>query len=207
MKRLNFILVFIFIILVTLLSRVYFLSIKSNTYYEELSKRNYINKVKKIPIRGIIEDRNGKKLAVNKMGFSILIKPHLRSKKNIAKLKESIALISKHFPKLKEDKLFKLYKRKDSAYNHEFVRVVDYISYEEFFPKYTIFASKENIEIKSSVKRHYPYKKVASHVIGYVGKASRMDILGNSLSLHNGVIGKNGLEKFYNDKLQGQIGY
>ena len=33
-----------FIVLLTLLSRVYFLSIKSNTYYEELSKRNYIKK-------------------------------------------------------------------------------------------------------------------------------------------------------------------
>ena len=42
--RLTIIYVFIGIIAITLLSRVYFLSIKSNTYYEELSKNNYIKK-------------------------------------------------------------------------------------------------------------------------------------------------------------------
>ncbi|HRM99580.1 MAG TPA: hypothetical protein PKY07_01995, partial [Aliarcobacter cryaerophilus] len=40
--RLTLIYIFIGIIAITLLSRVYFLSIKSNTYYEELSKNNYI---------------------------------------------------------------------------------------------------------------------------------------------------------------------
>jgi len=205
--RLNFIFIFIFLIMVTLLVRVYILSIKSNTYYEELSKRNYINRINKLPVRGIIEDRNGKKLAVNEMGFSISIKPHLKSKKNRPKLEEMVDLIVENFPDLKKEKLLKKYKRKDSAYNHEFVKVVDYIPYEDFFSKYTLFSSKENIKIDSAVKRLYPYGKVASHVIGYVGKASKLDILKNDLSAYNGIIGKNGLEKYYNEKLQGKMGY
>lgn len=206
-NRLNIIFLFIFLILITLLSRVYFLSIKSNTYYEELSKRNYVSRVEKIPVRGIIEDRNGKKLAVNQMGFSILIKPHLNSKKSKKKLEESIDLIVEHFPNLEKKKILKAYKRKDSAYNHDFVKVVEYIPYQDFFPKYTLFASKETMKIQSAVKRFYPYRKAASHVIGYVGKASKIEILDNKLSAYNGIIGKNGLEKFYNDKLQGKIGY
>lgn len=206
-NRLNLIFIFIFVIMITLLSRVYFLSIKSNTYYEELSKRNYISRVKKIPVRGIIEDRNGNKLAVNQMGFSILIKPHLKSKKNKEKLNDAIDLIVEHFPKQEKKKLLRAYNRKDSAYNHDFVKVVDYLQYQEFFPKYTLFSSKDTIKVESAVKRFYPYRKAASHVIGYVGKASRLDILKNELSAHNGIIGKNGLEKFYNDKLQGEIGY
>ncbi|WP_122892893.1 penicillin-binding protein 2 [Arcobacter peruensis] len=206
-NRLNLIFIFIFVIMITLLSRVYFLSIKSNTYYEELSKRNYISRVKKIPVRGIIEDRNGNKLAVNQMGFSILVKPHLKSKKNKEKLNDAIDLIVEHFPKQEKKKLLRAYNRKDSAYNHDFVKVVDYLPYQEFFPKYTLFSSKDTIKVESAVKRFYPYRKAASHVIGYVGKASRLDILKNELSAHNGIIGKNGLEKFYNDKLQGEIGY
>ena len=55
-------------IMMTLLSRVYFLSIKSNTYYEELSKNNYI-KINKIQFIGMIEDRNGEKLTINEMGL------------------------------------------------------------------------------------------------------------------------------------------
>ena len=205
--RLNLIFILIIVITVTLLSRVYFLSIKSNTYYEELSKNNYINRINKIPIRGIIEDRNGEKLAINEMGFSILIKPHLSSFRHKEQLEEIIDLIIKHFPEYEKEKLIKDYKRNDSSYNHEFIKIIDYIPYEKFFPKYTVLASKEDIKIESSTKRFYPQKEVASHVIGYVGKASKLDILNNELSSYNGIIGKNGLEKYYNTKLQGEMGY
>ena len=112
--RLTLIYIFIGIIAITLLSRVYFLSIKSNTYYEELSKNNYIKRVNKIPIRGMIEDRNGEKLAINEMGFTILVKPHLSSYKNKEKLEQIIDSIIKHFPQFERDKLIKEYKREDS---------------------------------------------------------------------------------------------
>ena len=205
--RLNLIFIIILGILITLLSRVYFLSIKSNTYFEELSKNNYIKRVNKVPIRGVIEDRNGEKLAINEMGFSILIKPHLSSSRNKEKLESIVDLIIKHFPQYEKEKLIKEYKRNDSSYNHDFIEIIDYIPYTEFFPKYTVLSSNEDIKIDSSTKRSYPQKEVASHIIGYVGKASKLDILNNELSSYNGIIGKNGLEKYYNTKLQGELGY
>lgn len=205
--RLTIIFLIILGILITLLSRVYFLSIKSNTYYEELSKNNYIKRVNKIPIRGIIEDRNGEKLAINEMGFSILVRPHLSSYKNKEKLEQIIDSIVKYFPQFDKDKLIKDYKKEDSSYNHDFIKLIDYISYEDFFSKYTIMSTKEDIKIESSTKRAYPQNELASHIIGYVGKASKHDILNNALSSYNGIIGKNGLEKFYNTKLQGDMGY
>ena len=93
--------------MITLLSRVYFLSIKSNTYYEELSKNNYIKRVNKIPIRGMIEDRNGQRLAINEMGFAVLVSPHLSSYKNKEKLEQIMDSIVKHFPQYEKDKLIK----------------------------------------------------------------------------------------------------
>ncbi len=207
MKRLNFILVFIFIILLTLLSRVYFLSIKSNTYYEELSKRNYIKRVYKVPNRGIIKDRKGEALAMNKLGFSINIKPHLRSYKNKHILDELVILVNKHFPHIKKEDLYKRYKKLDSSYKHDFVKIVEYIPYDDFFDKYTLFNSLDTIKIESEVKRVYPHGKNASHIIGYVGKSSKQDIENNDFSKHSGIIGKNGLEKFYNNKLQGELSY
>ena len=205
--RLFIIFLIILGIMATLLSRVYFLSIKSNTYYEELSKNNYIKRINKIPIRGMIEDRNGERLAINEMGFAILIKPHLSSYKNKEKLEEVIDSIVKHFPEYERDKLIKEYKREDSSYNHEFIKIIDYIPYDDFFSKYTILSTKEDIKIESATKRFYPKKELASHIIGYVGKASKLDVINNELSTYNGIIGKNGLEKFYNDKLQGEMGY
>lgn len=191
----------------TLLSRVYFLSIKSNTYYEELSKNNYIKRINKVPIRGMIEDRNGEKLAINEMGFAILIKPHLSSYKKAEELEKIIDYIVKYFPEYDKEKLIKEYKRDDSSYNHEFIKVIDYIPYNDFFSKYTIFSTKEDIKIESSTKRLYPKKELASHIIGYVGKATKLEVINNDLVSNNGMIGKNGLERYYNDKLQGEIGY
>ncbi|WP_321471102.1 penicillin-binding protein 2 [Halarcobacter sp.] len=206
MKRLNLIFIIIFIILITLLSRVYFLSIKSNTYYEELSKRNYIKKIYKVPNRGIIKDRNGVPLAMNKLGFSINIRPHLRSYKKKHILDNLVNLINENFPKYSKDSLYKEYKKLDSNYKHDFVKIVEFIPYEEFFDKYTLFNSNDDIEIKSEVKRVYPEGKNASHIIGYVGRASKIDIQNNEFSKHSGIIGKNGLEKYYNKELQGKLG-
>ena len=205
--RMTLIFLIILGILITLLSRVYFLTIKSNTYYEELSKNNYIKRVDKIPIRGMIEDRNGEKLAINEMGFAVSVRPHLSSHKNKEKLEQIIDSIIKHLPQYEKEKLIREYKRADSSYNHEFIKVIDYIPYQEFFSKYTILSSKEDVKVESTTKRAYPQKEVASHIIGYVGKASKLDILNNALSSYNGIIGKNGLEKFYNSKLQGEMGY
>ncbi|MFW2565993.1 penicillin-binding protein 2 [Aliarcobacter butzleri] len=205
--RLNIVYIIILAIAFTLLSRVYFLSIKSNTYYDELSKNNYIKRMYKVPVRGIIEDRNGEPLALNKIGFSISIKPHLRSLKYQEKLESIVDVIVKHFPQYDKNKLLKEYKRNDSAYNHEFIEIIDFIPYEEFFPKYTILASNEDLKIEPSSKRFYPYNETAAHIIGYVGKASKLEILNNEIAVHSGIVGKNGLEKFYNSKLQGELGY
>ncbi len=206
-NRLNLIYFFIVIIVILLLSRVFFLSIKSNSYYEELSKNNYIKKVPIVPVRGMIEDRNGEKLAINNLGFYIAIKPHLRGYKRSKELEETIDFIVKNFPQYEKEKLIKEYKKKDSPYNHEYVKIIDYIDYDEFFPKFTIFSANKNIQVDASSKRYYPYKSVAAHVIGYIGKSSRMDNMRNELSEYTGIIGKNGLEKFYNEVLQGEIGF
>lgn len=206
-NRLNLIYFFIVIIILLLLSRVFFLSIKSNSYYEELSKSNYIKKVPIVPVRGMIEDRNGEKLAINNLGFYVAVKPHLRGYKRKKELEETIDFIVENFPQFEKEKLIKEYKKNDSPYNHEYVKVIDYIDYDEFFPKFTIFSANKNIKADASSKRYYPYKGVASHVIGYIGKASRMDNLNNELSEYTGIIGKNGLEKFYNEQLQGEIGH
>lgn len=205
--RLNIIYSFVLIIMLTLLARLYFLSIKSNTYYEELSKSNYIKKTYKTPVRGVIEDRNGEPLALNQMGFSILLKPHLRGKKYENKLNELLDIIVKQFPQYDKDKLLKDYLRNDSAYNHDFIKIIDYVPYEDIFSKYTFLATQEDIKIESYSKRFYPYKELASHIIGYVGKASKLDIINNETAKYSGIVGKNGIEKYYNDKLQGTLGY
>ena len=172
------------------------------SYQKQLYKKTYL-----APTRGVIEDRNGEPLALNQIGFSILIKPHLRADKYREKLEKLIDIVVEQFPQYDKNKLIKDYLREDSPYNHEFIKVIDYVPYEEIFSRYTFLATQEDIRIESSSKRHYPHKELAAHIIGYVSKASKLDIANNEIAKYSGVVGKSGIERYYNDKLQGTLGF
>lgn len=205
--RLKLVVGFIVFIVILLLSRVYYLSVLSNEHFEELSQKNYIKKIYKVASRGSILDRNGKYLAVNKVGFSINLKPHLRGAKDFKNVEEVSALIVKHFPRFEYKKLLKKYKRLDSPYRHGFVKLVEYISYDEFFKFYTLFNSNENVEIQSATIREYLYNDVGAHILGYMGKTTKRDIEEDEKSKYYDTSGRTGIEKYYNEELRGTLGY
>ena len=200
-------LVFLFIsIALALLVRVYYLSIESNRYYEKLSLNNTIKTEYIAPVRGEILDNRGHPIAVNKLGFKIQLKPHLRSKKHIAEFNREIETILQLFPSLDKGKMIKKYKRKDSFYNHNYIDIVDFIPYKEMMPKYSQLLLHENLKIVPAPKRYYPFGDIASHVIGYVSKANKKDIEQDPLLELIGYTGKNGIEKYYNRYLEGEAG-
>lgn len=113
--RMRLVVAFIFLFFVLLLSRVYYLSIKSNVYYEELARQNSIKTDYLAPTRGEILDRNGSILAMNDLGFSIALKPYLSIKKeHMGKLEMEVAKLQEHFPDLNATMLIRNYKRSDS---------------------------------------------------------------------------------------------
>ena len=90
---------------VILLTRVYYLSIKSNKYYTEMAEQNAIKTELIAPVRGQIYDIKGRPIAVNKLGFEILLKPHL--KPDSKELDDEINAICDSFPDLNATKLKK----------------------------------------------------------------------------------------------------
>jgi penicillin-binding protein 2 len=190
-----------------LIVRVFFLAVESNTYYEKLSLSNTIKIEKIAPVRGEILDKNSIPIAINKLGFKIQLRPHLRLKKNIDIFNQEIDNLIRLFPNLDREKLIKNYKKKDSYYNHNFIDVVDFISYQEMLPNYSSLNLRKNINIISAPKRYYPYKDIASHVIGYVSRANRKDIKKDKLLELIGYTGKTGIERYYNKYLEGEAGY
>ena len=107
--------------------RLYHLSIKSNFYYEGLAKENIEHQEYIKPVRGEITDTHGKLLAMNQMGFSVSILPHLR--RHSEKLEHLIDHLVETFPDLNKTVMLKVYNKNDSAYNHEYIKVVDFIHY------------------------------------------------------------------------------
>ncbi len=201
----NRIVIFIFFIVwIILLSRIYFLSIKSNSYYEALAKQNMIKKEWIVPIRGEIFDRNAQPLAVNKIGFKIKIAPHLRHSK---KLHQLIETIIEKFRDLNPDTLLHRYEKKDSPYTHDFIEVVPFIPYYRMLPFFSELQLNPDIAIEPAFKRYYPQRSVAGHIIGYVSKTGVAEAKKDKVAKITGIIGKAGIEKYYNSYLEGKLGY
>jgi len=205
--NIKYIIYFVVAVLLLILIRLYFLSIKSNSYYEQLAQQNYIKRTYQIAQRGEILDRNGKYIAINTLGFTILIKPHLRNKYDIQKVEKICKDIAKYFPQFKWKKLLNKYKQNDSNYKHDFVPIIDWIAYDELFKFYTILNSYKNIKIQITSRRKYPYKDIASHIIGYINKTNKADITNDENAKYYTSKGKSGLEGFYNKRLRGILGY
>jgi penicillin-binding protein 2 len=204
--KIKFIVLVFVSVWLALIVRVFILAVESNSYYAKLSLNNTIKHEKIAPVRGEIVDRFNRPIAINKLGFKIMLAPHLLRKKHKKEFDEEVSLLLDAFPSLKREKIIKNYKKKDSFYNHEYIDVVHYVPYKEMMPVYTMLSLRKNIKIAPAPKRFYPYKNIAAHMIGYVSRANQKEIDQNPLLDLIGYTGKTGIEKYYNEYLQGEAG-
>ncbi len=204
--RIKILITIFFIFWILILSRIYFISIKSNRYYQELANQNIINTEYLGPIRGKIRDTNNLLIATNSSGFSISLKEHLSKKRNKTKLLQDISFIVSKLPDYNKTKLLNKYEKLDSPYNHKPIKIINFIPYKKAIVKFVELSNNKDIYIKPTSKRFYPFKKTASHVIGYVSKANKEDMQNSLVSKYLGVVGKNGIEKYYDQTLSGIMG-
>ncbi|QCD44796.1 penicillin-binding protein 2 [Campylobacter mucosalis] len=205
--RLRIVYAIILLFFIMLLTRIYYLSVNSNEYYENIAEQNVVKTQYLPPVRGIIFDSKDRPLAVNRLGFSLAVKPHLSSKKRVALLDEELAYIAEIFTDLNVTKLKREYVKNDSPYNQEFINVVDFIDYDKFVPYFAKLSLRQNLKIQPASKRHYPYDDLASHIIGYVGRANQQDMDNDPITKLTNYIGRSGIERYYNSILQGNEGF
>lgn len=191
---------------IALIVRVFDLSVRSNEHYEMLSQNNSIKTELSPPVRGEILDRQLEPIAINELGFKISLAPHLTKGNDIHLLENEVAYLLSMIPTLDKKKIIKIYKMQDSYYNHAYIDVVDFVPHETMIPLYALMNLRENIKISPSPKRLYPHGNIASHIIGYVAKANQKEIENKPLLQLLGHVGKSGIEKYYNDYLQGEAG-
>lgn len=204
--KVKILLIFLSLTWISLVVRVFDLSVKSNEHYEMLSKNNSIKAELTPPVRGEILDRQLDPMAINELGFKISFAPHLIKGDDTHLLDAEIAYVMSMIPSLDPKAMKKLYKQEDSYYNHSFIDVIDFIPHDTMIPLYARMNLRETIKISPSPKRLYPYGSMASHVLGYVAKANQKEVEGNELLQLLGHTGKTGIEKQYNIYLQGEAG-
>lgn len=186
-----------------LIIRLGYLQLFQNDMYSTLSKKNWLDLVPLEPTRGLIYDRHGELLAENIPIFSLDVIPY-----KIENLPKSLAEISKIIPLSDTDiaqfqKELKQHRRFDEIplkFRLSEVEVAKFYENQYRFP---------GAIIKARLLRHYPLGENYSHVLGFVGRINTEDLKEIDQVNYSATnyIGKQGIEKFYEDDLHGTVGY
>ncbi|MBC3932087.1 penicillin-binding protein 2 [Undibacterium curvum] len=206
--RLIFIGVFVFFCFALLISRFIWLQVVKHDDYMLLADENRIDVVPVVPNRGLIMDRNGVILARNYSAYTLEITPS-KIKQDMDTLIDNLAELvdiqpkhRKRFRKLLEDsKNFESVPIRTRLTDDEVAR---FIAQRFRFP---------GVDIQARLFRQYPQGDSASHVIGYIGRISQKDAElideREDAANYNGTdyIGKEGLEKSYENLLHGTTGF
>jgi len=197
--RIKIVLSIIFLFYVILIYRVYDLSVISNKKYTKLSLKNKYKEILITPVRGVIYDRTSKPLAYNELRFDIALKPHLKR----SEVLEALNDIKETLNDVNILKLYKIYKKENSPYNHKPIVLLQYLKEDLIYKIQPFLSLNENIIIAPNYLRMYPYKEILSNVLGYVSKANVKDLQRNKTIELTQISGKRGIEKYYDDILQG----
>lgn len=168
-----------------------------------MSDENRIRLIATQPIRGRILDKNGLILADSRVNYSLIIKPQYVNEKNWQKYKSKISKL------LNISSISLQTKYLDGRINNKFsITLLDDLTVDQLIK----FKENENIfnglEISTKLIRNYPYKNVASHVIGYTQPItdSEFSILSKKGYKLNDLIGRTGIEYVYEDLIRGEWG-
>ncbi|MRJ07087.1 MAG: penicillin-binding protein 2, partial [Epsilonproteobacteria bacterium] len=200
--RTKLVLTFIALAYTLLVWRLYQLTLVEGEKYRQLSYKNYYRVVETPPIRGIIYDRNGTPVAYNQLRFNIGIDPHLKGEE----FNQTINTILKVIPDLNRTQMVKEYKKWNSPYYHRPIVVVKYLTREQLYQIEPILTLNPHIHIETGYLRKYPFGEPLSNILGYVAEPNKKELQKNPVIALTHQVGKRGIEKYYDDLLQGKPG-
>ena len=191
--RLNFVFLLFSLLLVVILSELFSLQVINNEE-NALQIENQNFEVFYIPApRGEIFDINGNKLATSDL------EPYLYL--NLRKINDDnrntyTQLLQFNFKDITNSEIDKFFKSNDI-----FIKIINLSEYD---PDIRLrLLDYEAFEVFNLPTRIYPYNELFSHVIGYVGNPNRDEQINFPKSLNNGLVGKTGLERYYENTISG----
>ena len=201
-----FILIVIFFSI--LLARFFYLQVTQHNEFSGQASSNRITLIPTPPVRGEIVDINGVPLAKNYPVFSLEVIPNRIE----GKMEDVIEALKKYVDITPTDlKRFKKYR--ESYRKFENIPLKLRLTDEETARLSVHLREFKGVEVNSRTFREYPYGKLTSHFLGYIGRISDKDkeMLEEEglTALYRGSthIGKSGLEKYYEHQLHGIPGY
>ncbi len=202
MRRVIILGVLIFLGLSGLIVRYGFLQVYAHDRYSTQADNNRIKLISAPPSRGYIYDRNGILLADNQPVFTAMITADaVEDPERVLKLLVPIFDLSDSDI---TDILARLSRSKSDPVTVKIdlteTQVAQFSERKPFF---------QGVTIESKLTRSYPYDELFAHVIGYVGRINDKETKRIDKDRYAGtdLIGKIGIEDYYEDILLGQPGY
>lgn len=210
--RLTVLTVLVAMLLGALLSRLWFLQVLAGDRYAQLAQSNEVRTVLTEAPRGRILDANGQEIVKNRVAHTISAdRNRLLNAAGDARDEEATAVLQRLADLLEmsvDDVVTRMLSVRYSPFRPTPVAI-------DVSPE-IVFAVSEHAELFPGVVaerlpvRTYPYGQTAAHVIGHVGEISQDELDAEffaSLGYQPGaIIGKAGIERAYEEYLQGTEG-
>lgn len=173
--------------------------------YDRYAARSLDNRIRLAPIdppRGLITDRNGQILAENRPAFNLSVIPEQVA--NMENLLQQLGDVISLEPADLER--FETIRRRSRAFNE--ITLKSDLTDAEIARLAVNRHRFPGVEIQPHLARHYPFGSAASHVIGYVGRINEQELQGSDRQQYRNasVVGKTGIERQYEQRLQGYLG-
>lgn len=182
--------------------RLWHLQIIQGDYYEKLSEQNHARSISLLAPRGIIKDREGRPLVVNRPAFNAYL-----LRENIRSLSDTLVFIEKGLG-LTPDEVRSRLEKFQTTPSFQPIVIKGDLSIQEIAFIESHQLEHPEIRITAEPRRFYPYGALAAHVFGYVGEISNEQLKrGEFPNAKPGeIVGKAGIEKQYNALLVGKDG-
>ena len=194
---------FMLLLVVGLISRLYYLQVAGHSQYRNMATNNRINVISVPPTRGIIYDKEGRVLAQNLPSYSLEIIPEQVANMDdtLQRLQLALAIPQEKIDSFKKQR--KRYKHFDSIpllLQLNETKVAQFAVLRHTFP---------GVDIHARLMRHYPYAELTAHVVGYVGRINEKELKALPEAEYRAIhtIGKVGVERSYEGILRGHAGY
>ena len=200
-RRLSAVRSFVWVVLGVLLVAFFRTQILGHGKYQLQSESNRLRQISLRAPRGIIFDRNGKVLADNVPGYTVSLLPGPP-----ANLRATLARIAP-IAHLDASAVQRVLQRAAKAPYQPTLVIAD-------VPFSIVSALEERrleipgLLIQTEPKRYYPDTTVAAHLVGYLGEVTEGERGTQRFSAVRlgGLVGKDGLEREYDDSLRGADG-
>ncbi|HLJ46028.1 MAG TPA: penicillin-binding protein 2 [Bryobacteraceae bacterium] len=189
-------------VFVFLVSGFWELQVRNPAHYQEQAEQNSIKSIPVLAPRGKILDRDGRIIVDNHDSYSLILTRENLKMEHLPAIAEGL--------NLEYDQLAARVRRFRSE-----PKYVPIIIKEELTPAELAFVESHRdagtfpeMELIHGQRRLYPKDGLAAHVIGYVGEISESELNTPEFAKYDqgALIGKDGIERQYNDTLMGVDG-